>query len=103
MPRKIFFSLNQSIFFFLSSESTYLLSNSLNPNFPIHSLQIRCIGLFGPKFIHHLGKGPKLHPYTIHIHGITSYFCLKNKNKNDQNGEENGRMQLIYIYIIYYI
>ena len=35
-----------------------LLFDSLKPSFPIHSLQIHCIGLFGSKFIHHLAWEP---------------------------------------------
>ena len=33
----------------------HLLPNSLEPSFSTHSLQIHCIGIFGPKFIYPLG------------------------------------------------
>ena len=40
------------------------LSNSLEPNFPTHSLQFHCIGLFEPKSLYILGLGLKLRPYN---------------------------------------
>ena len=35
--------------------SLYLLSNSFEPSFQTHSLQIYCFRLFGPRSIHRLG------------------------------------------------
>ena len=43
---------------------------SLEPNFSTHSLQIYCIGLFGPRSFAFLGLGLKQHPYKWHFQDI---------------------------------
>jgi len=43
-----------------------LLSYSLEPNFPTHSLQIHCIGLIGFGSNHTLGQGSQLRPYKYY-------------------------------------
>ena len=53
-PRKIFFSLNLSIFIFLSSNLFYLLFNLLKPSFSNPFSTNSCIGHLGPKSIHPL-------------------------------------------------
>ena len=65
--------------FFYHLNPLYLLSNSLKPSFPTHSLQIHCIGFFGPKFIHHLCRGLKLRPYrnNLNIYPIFLNIFLK--------------------------
>ena len=59
------FSLDQTSLssFSCHLDPLYLLSDSLKSSFPTHFLQIHCIGLFGPKFIHLLGLRTKLCPY----------------------------------------
>ena len=71
-----------------------MLLDPLKPSFYAHSLQIHCVGLFGPEFLYLLGLGIKTLPLQIvfklyiyklyytfyyiflsvsmHMHGITS-------------------------------
>ena len=60
------FSLDKTSLSLLSChlDPLYSLPNSLEPSFPTHSLQIYCIGFFGPKSFYLLGLGTKLCPYN---------------------------------------
>ena len=44
-----------------------MLPNSLEPSFSTYSLQIYCIGLFGPRTFYLLGLGLKLRPYIAYF------------------------------------